>query len=261
MRPNLPMTIVQLLRKCVPSQFRPPSYLARLVRRRTGARVAAGPFAGMNYITQSHGSAYIPKILGIYERELHDCLEDMIQRHPKVLIDIGAAEGYYAVGIARRLPELQVVAYEMDRDGQEKVKMLSNLNDVQDRVEVKGQCEPQELAQALRDVKNAAIICDVEGYEATLLDLELLPALRFATILVELHEFAVPHVTELLRGRFQHSHSIMEIWQEPRSRAEFPYVSLITKLLPTAYLDWAVSEWRPNQMSWLWMIPVCSETQ
>lgn len=255
------MTMVQLLRKFVPSQLRPPAYLARLVRRRTGTRVAAGPFAGMNYITQSQGSAYIPKLLGIYERELHDCVEDMIQLRPDVLIDIGAAEGYYAVGIACRLPELQVVAYEMEWDGQEKLKLLSSLNDVQHRVEIKGKCKPHELAKALSYVKRASIICDVEGYEATLLDPELLPALRFATILVELHEFAVPRVTELLRGRFEHSHSIMEVWQEPRSRDEFPFASLITKLLPATYLDWAVSEWRPSQMSWLWMTPVGPEAK
>ena len=31
--------------------------------------------------------------------------------------------------------------------------------------------------------------------------------------------------------------------------------TLGTMALPVSYLDWAVSEWRPERMSWLWMTP------
>lgn len=250
-----------MLKTLVPARFRPSSVLAKLVRTRTGARVSAGPFKGMNYIQQSHGSAYIPKLLGIYERELHDCIEEMIHSRPSVLIDIGAAEGYYAVGIARRLPDVQVIAFEMDTDGREKVRSLSSLNDVNDRVKVNGECDPSALADEFSGIRKATIICDVEGYEATLLDPEILPSLRSAAILVELHEFAVPGVTELLFSRFKDSHRIQEIWQEPRSKTEFPFSSLATKLLPSTYLDWAVSEWRPSRMCWLWMTPSVTNSQ
>jgi hypothetical protein len=59
-----------------------------------------------------------------------------------------------------------------------------------------------------------------------------------------------------LRGRFESTHRIKHIWQEERSRDEFPWRTAGTAVLPRRYLDWAVSEWRPDRMSWLWMEPV-----
>ena len=99
------------------------------------------------------------------------------------------------------------------------------------------------------------MICDVEGDEEALLDLEDVPQLRDATVLVETHEFVRRGITEELRRRFAFSHDIELIWQEPRTPAEFPWRTLGTRLLPVRYLDWAVSEWRPELMSWLWMTP------
>jgi hypothetical protein len=34
---------------------------------------------------------------------------------------------------------------------------------------------------------------------------------------------------------------------------------VVTGLLPRSYLNWAVSEWRPTRMSWLWMRPLKQE--
>ena len=82
-------------------RIRPKGYLAHLVRERTGCSVTSGPFAGMRYIDASFGSAYIPKLLGTYEQELSNVLAGIIAKRPKAVVDVGAAEGYYAVGLAR----------------------------------------------------------------------------------------------------------------------------------------------------------------
>jgi hypothetical protein len=86
-------------------------------------------------------------------------------------------------------------------------------------------------------------------------DLTRVAGLRSAAVLVETHEFVRRGITEELRRRFACSHDIELIWQEPRTTAEFPWQTLGTRLLPVRYLDWAVSEWRPEPMSWLWMTP------
>jgi tRNA G46 methylase TrmB len=51
--------------------------------------------------------------LGAYEFYLHDAVEDAIQRRPPLCIDVGAAEGYYTLGLAHRLPGSRHIAYEM----------------------------------------------------------------------------------------------------------------------------------------------------
>jgi hypothetical protein len=247
--------IASLLRKIMPERFRPIGYLTQLTRERTGCRVRAGSFAGLRYVSNSVGSAYLPKLLGIYERELSAQVESICAGKSGLIVDIGAAEGYYAIGLARRNPQALIVAFEMESRGQSALREMAGLNNVADRVEIRGKCEALDLVAALGDTPAPVVVCDVEGYEEKLLDPQAVPALRRAKILVELHDFIIPGITEKLKERFGATHRIEHIWQQPRSRADFPWRTLGTMLLPKSYLDWAVSEWRPVQMSWLWMVP------
>ena len=244
-----------MIRRMIPERFRPIGYLTQLARLRTGCTVKQGPFAGMRYVQVSQGSAYIPKLLGIYERELTPQVEILIARQPRLIVDVGAAEGYYAVGLARRLPGACVIAFEMEPRGQTALREMATLNGVADRVDVRAKCEPADLIAAIGSETSVVMVCDVEGYEEKLLDPVAVPALKGAAILVELHDFLVPGITETLQQRFAATHHIQHVWQEPRSRAEFPWRTLGTMLLPSSYLDWAVSEWRPVRMTWLWMVP------
>jgi hypothetical protein len=247
--------IAALLRRIIPERFRPIGYLTHLTRQRTGCQVRSGFFAGMRYVSNSVGSAYLPKLLGIYERELSAPVESICAGKPGLIVDIGAAEGYYAIGLARRNPQAHMVAFEMEPTGQSALREMAGLNNVADRVEIRGKCEAPDLVAALGDTPAPVVVCDVEGYEEKLLDPQAVPALRQTTILVELHDFIIPGITEKLKERFGATHRIEHIWQQPRSRADFPWRTLGTALLPKSYLDWAVSEWRPVQMSWLWMVP------
>ena len=107
----------------------------------------------------------------------------------------------------------------------------------------------------IEDDASPIVICDVEGDEDRLLDPVAVPPLRSATILVELHDFLVPGIGQKLRERFANTHAIGEIWQADREPSEFPWRTLGTSLLRRSYLRWAVNEWRPVRMSWLWMVP------
>src|SRR5215813_4226420 len=71
-----------------------------------GNRVLTGPFKGMIVTDQPNwddGNSTL-KLLGCYEHELWDAIELAITRKPSAVINIGCAEGYYAIGLARRLP-------------------------------------------------------------------------------------------------------------------------------------------------------------
>jgi hypothetical protein len=243
------------IRRLIPERFRPIGYLTHLARERTSRTVASGPFAGLKYGEVSQGSAYIPKLLGIYERELRPQVTEIIVRNPRLIIDIGAAEGYYAVGLARTLPEVRVIGFEMEASGREALSSMAARNGVADRLDVRGKCEPQDLSYALGDEQSVTIICDVEGYEEVLLDPTAVPCLARAAILVELHDFLVPGLRDTICRRFESTHEITLITQERRDRDEFPWRTFATALLPKSYLDWAVSEWRPVTMEWLWMVP------
>jgi hypothetical protein len=216
----------------------------------------------MRYVDASIGSAYLPKLLGTYERELAYLIEQVCANPPGLIVDLGAAEGYYAVGLALRNSHARVIAFEQDIAGREALRKMARLNGVADQVEIRGRCEAADLQLCLSswsaEVAHVPdrvpfVICDVEGDERLLLDLATVPSLETANVLVEIHEFIRPGITEELRARFAPTHSIECIWQSARSRGEFPFSSAGTWLLPGSYLDAALSEWRPVRMCWLWM--------
>src|SRR5437660_11467263 len=109
--------IAALIRRALPERLRPIGYLTQLVRASTANQVRQGPFAGMRYIDRAIGSAYLPKLLGTYECELAAIIEEVCARGPRLIIDLGAAEGYYAVGLALRNPQARVVGFEQLETG------------------------------------------------------------------------------------------------------------------------------------------------
>ena len=59
-----------------------------------------GPFKGMRYHGDAMGGAVAPKIKGVYESELAPFFVKRSAIPFQHIIDVGAAEGYYAVGCA-----------------------------------------------------------------------------------------------------------------------------------------------------------------
>jgi hypothetical protein len=242
----------------VPTGLRPTAVLTRAVVRKTRSVVAAGPFRGMKYVAAGVGSVYYPKLLGVYERELHPIVEQIVRLGPDRIIDVGAAEGYYAVGLALRNPRATVVAFEQTDDGRRLVAEMAAGNGVADRVRVLGRCEPADLRAQVAGAKRPVVVCDVEGYEQTLLDPAAVPQLVNSRVLVELHEFIIPGIGETIRGRFRGTHRITEVAQTDRTRTDYPYLPWLARLLPRAYATYPVNEFRPARMSWLWLEPIAT---
>jgi len=247
--------IAEILRAIIPKRFRPIGYLEHLVHTRVGGRVHDGPFAGMRYIDTAFGSAYVPKLLGIYERELNPFIDQACALNFPLIVDVGAAEGYYAIGMALRNPSARVIAFETEQKGRAALKEMAELNNVTSHLEIHGKCTPQDLAQILATSDRALILCDAEGDEESLLNIQAVPMLAHTHLLVEMHEFVSPGITQRVTKRFAATHNVQPIWQEDRHRSDLPFATLGTRLLPRSYLDWSVSEWRPARMSWLWMEP------
>jgi hypothetical protein len=189
--------------------------VALRIGRRFGWRVAAGPFAGLKYSRLSLGmSDLAPKILGCYELELHGAVEEVVARKPARLVNIGAAEGYYAVGLARLLPDIEVFAFESDGARRRLCTRIAALNGAGDRIELAGTCTLEALARV--HLERALVICDIEGGELALLDPKIVPGLVHSDLIVELHDGLDPRITPTLVERFTSSHTITVLKTEPR---------------------------------------------
>lgn len=198
----------------------------RLALRKTGAVVAAGPFKGMRYINRANCSTLAPKLLGTYEIELQHIVATIIDRGYAELVDIGAAEGYYAVGFALRMPYARVRAFDIDPDARTNLQALIALNGVGDRVTVHGECSFETLNGFAQG--RTLVVCDIEGSERMLLDPTKAPALSGLDLLVEIHDG--PHSTsihDLLQDRFGASHAIRYLRHEvrrPEQAAHAPWL-------------------------------------
>ena len=229
----------------------PAEWANRRVRDRFGDRVQAGPFTGFTYPDWGLAQVdlFAPKLLGSFERELHAAVEQAIGERPATVVNVGAAEGYYAVGLARRLPSARVIAFEADDRHHAAFVAIAELNGVQDRVELRGACSTDSLREVV--VTGSLVICDCDGCELPLLDPELVPELRSCTLIVEAHDLLVEGVTPTLRERFAPTHHVEDVPTEPRFVDDFPQlgdIPLVTRQL-------AISEFRGAPMGWLVMRP------
>ena len=168
--------------------------------------VLHGPFKDMVYPPDISTSAVSTRILGTYENEIHDAMEAAISRNPDVVIDVGCAEGYYAVGMAKRLPETQVLAYDILEFQRNCCSELAKRNGVLEQVEVLGECTPDELLKSVSQAERPLIICDCEGYEAVLFAELNVPGLAKADIIVELHEYVDIEIPLAITRRFASTH-------------------------------------------------------
>lgn len=225
--------------------------LARLAARSPDHTVLAGPFAGLRLGDGDFYGRNVNKILGAYELEITPAIERLITHHPDRVIDIGAADGYFAVGLARRLPEARVIAFDSAPIARSLTRRLAALNGVSGRITLRGACTPSVLRDALAGAARPAVLCDCEGYEDVLMDPSAVPALRSAMILVELHDMFAPGVTRRIRERFAATHAVDEFVARPRAPADAP-----------PGLDWsdeellfALDEGRWGQSNWMWMTP------
>lgn len=182
-------------------------------------QILAGPFKGMRY---REPAAYLPKLLGTYENELHEAVARIVALKPDVLINIGSAEGYYAVGFARLLPDVRVLAYDTMALPRYRTAKLAAINGVTPRVEPRGHCSPEELDRVCGAAARPAVLIDCEGCEWELLDPAKAPNLRRAIVLVETHEMCHAGVHAEIRRRFADSHDQLEWPARDRTPADLP---------------------------------------
>lgn len=228
-------------------------------RVRKAGRVLGGPFKGMAYVSSSVGSQYWPKVFGTYETELHGVIHELDKQGFAKVIDVGAAEGYYAVGLATRWPSASVSAFESEAEGREFIGQMARSNNVQDRIQILGHATPRALRKELQQADEGRVFCvmDVEGAERDLCDLQNVPELARSHVLVETHDFAVPGIHELLLGRLAKSHRIRSIDQRERSLSDFRHcIPLWQRLIYGKSLVYLVDEWRPPQCAWVYAEPL-----
>jgi SAM-dependent methyltransferase len=212
-----------------------------------GSKVHTGPFAGMiipertpHWDDGNSGT----KLFGTYEHELHAAIEYAVWRLPKIVVNVGCAEGYYAIGLARML-EADVYGFDICEESLLMCKDYAERNNVMVTLAV-GCKSPGEMR--LPDLPGRRLyIVDVEGEEFELLDLGKCPELINSDIIVECHDFLRPQVSIMLADRFSRTHRIELVRPKLPDLTQFQFLSKF----PTVMGTLMVVEKRPMPCCWL----------
>lgn len=214
---------------------------------RSGETVLSGPFKGLRYAVRASEGSRNARLIGCYESCLHPVIEKIVSGGYKLVIDIGSAEGYYATGLAMRMPKARVLARDVDPRARAACAAMAAANGLEARVEIGGEFTHADFAMC--DAQKTVVFCDIEGAEGTLLDPVAAPALLSADLLVEVHEGMKPGLLALLTDRFSPTHQVTKL-ERRLDDSSLPDWTQQLGDLDRMLLMW---EWRSTPTPWLWL--------
>jgi len=194
----------------------------------------------------------ITKALGQYEAELHQLFSQLYMTcYFDTIINIGCAEGFYAVGLALLFSKSEVFAFDADCKAQVICKEAARENHVAERVYLSGFCDKLILKDIIGSKRRCLIVCDCEGYELEIIDPDQIPQLRNATMLIECHDFIDNSITSVLQERLESSHKLTNIVEGSRN----PNLHEFQVSLSSIDRWLTICEFRPERMNWLFSEP------
>ena len=212
--------------------------LGQLLVKRIGDRVFAGPFRGMKLIPDIMDRHFAPSLLGTYEWEIHGAVEDAIKKPYKQIINVGSSFGYYSVGMALRMPEAKIYAFDIDPVAREQCKKMVKENGVEDHVII-GELFTGEDYERFAGPETL-LFMDIESAEDELLDPQKYPALLSMDVIVELHDCIKPNLSTSIPLRFAQTHDVRVI---PNAPFSFPLEKVLGEGYRPDHFDSLIATW------------------
>ncbi|WP_338635673.1 FkbM family methyltransferase [Spirobacillus cienkowskii] len=214
--------------------------------------VRYGPFKGLKLSTKTwwgltdRGSM----LLGLYEKEVLDSLQNIPKKF-NTFIDLGAADGYYGIGVLVNNLFEKSICYEISEEGRQTIKDNAQLNNVLHKVEIRGIAKNNfyhELSSFT--LSNTVLFIDIEGAEFELIGKETFNAFNRSIIFIELHDWFFEDGEEKLlkiKNDSTLTHVVTELTMGSRDLSIFPELN---KLHDND--RWLIcSEGRGQLMTWL----------
>ena len=189
--------IKPIYRKWRTQQF---ALISQKLSRKFGDVVLDGSFKGLKYCTDARVTFPPSKRMGSYECELSEVVAYIVSNNYDRIVDVGSAEGYYAVGLLTKTKSSLMFAYETTPGDRDWLRQNAQLNGVSDRLFIGEFCTPEVLQSIIEP--RTFVFSDCEGYEDVLFDPEKCPSLASTDMLIECHDDTVPGITDKLQKMF-----------------------------------------------------------
>lgn len=186
-----------------------------------------GPFKGLKLSNETWWSLSDrgSMILGIYEKEVLDTLNDISKKYT-TLIDLGAGDGYYGIGVLVNNLFEKSICYEVSDKGRRTIIMNAQLNNVLHKIEIKGEAKNnfyKELPS--KTLLNSVLLIDIEGAEFNLMNKETFKAFSKSVIIIEMHDFFFEdglEKIEKIKNDSNLTHIITQLKMGARDLSVFP---------------------------------------
>jgi len=169
-------------------------------------------------------------------------------------VDIGCAEGYYAVGLGMRLRNADIYAFDTNPRGRQACVEMARLNGVDSRIHIGGLCDKNVLRSLPLGVR-ALIVADCEGYENELFDGEMGRFLAKHSLIIEAHDFIDIDISSHLRAVFSETHCVQSIKSTDDIQKAHTYRYEQLGKYDTNERRLILGERRPAIMEWLIVTP------
>jgi hypothetical protein len=218
--------------------------------------VAYGPFKGMKLNKNVWWSKNdrITQTLGVYEEHVLKKMCLFADKGAKKLIDVGAADGYFAVGMAYSKIYSNVVAFEIETEGQNRILENATANKCEDKVLICGEADVDSIAKKITIEDKSTVLIDIEGGEYDLLSEKMLEILSDNYVICELHPWMVKDGHSRQKSLLDRASQVFNVElikrdnYSPNMFPEFDDLSDEIRLI-------ALGEGRAKNMQWLICTP------
>lgn len=164
---------------------------AKIIYKKYKNQIAYGPFKGMVLPAKNSWSKFDTtlQILASYEEHILEKILYFSKKGNYVFIDIGAADGFYAVGFAYINYFKKIFAFDINPDARKIIRENSIINSCHHKIEIYSEANLESITNIINLHGNAVILIDIEGDEYELLTSKLLSLLKKCYIICELHPF------------------------------------------------------------------------
>ena len=155
-----------------------------------GGKVTYGAFKGLrlNRHTWWGGADLGAQCLGIYEKHILDFISSAGPF--STFLDIGAADGFYAVGMLYSRYAAKTICFETSKKGRDAIKKNWIANNSVGELEIHGEADGLSIEKVANQLTFPAfVLLDIEGGEFELLSPRVISLLRHCDVIIEVHSW------------------------------------------------------------------------
>lgn len=164
--------------------------------------------------------------LGFYEREVTEYLQK-VSGPSKIFIDVGAADGYFAVSLVAKRMFSKAICFEVSVESRRILCDNAVQNNVYEKIDIRGGASFDTLVRVIDQhadrLDKLVFLVDIEGGEIELLSSQLLVTLSQSILVIEMHpRYVAEEVLADFKERCAINHDVSLIVSGARNPSEAP---------------------------------------